>query len=205
MGIGDRFGRLFGAGRAPAEGEPGSMREAGLVLLADGPRLVERLRDQGIEAIGLESVDPVSGVRSNMRIMVRQADLAAARYALEERDDPAWAGEALDDLAAVDTDADSDEAAAAAAAEEESQQVMSRLFLAADRLAGRPGDVALVAEVERLSAAVAGGPPPFGVEPLAWQRVASMSAAVVNADESGDEDEVRVAAQVLRDFLREYV
>lgn len=198
MGIGQRLLQLLGGGRSSDEGDPGAMREAAVVQLVIGPMLVERLRDRGIEATGIESVDPVTGVRSDMRIMVRQADLPAARRALDEGGDEPAVGVTLDNL--TGTDEDGDEAAEAAA-----QQAMSGLFLAADRLVRQPGDVHLVTEVEALHDAVAGAAPPFGVEPLAWERVASLAAAVVSAHGAAAEDEVRAAAKALRDFLRVYV
>ena len=199
MGIGQRFQRLFGSGRA-GEADPGAMREAGVVPLAGGPMLVDHLRDRGIDAVGIESVDPVSGVRSYLRIMVRQSDLAAARQVLEERPDEATGAAALDGLTG---DVDEDQVAA----EEAAADAMSRLFLAADRLSNQPGDPVLVAEVDELAAMVDGTAPPFGVERLAWQRVASLAAAVSTAaeKEEEDEDEVRAAALALRDLLRQYV
>lgn len=198
MGIGKRFLQRFAGDPALAGSDPAAMTEAGVVLLAEGPMLVERLRDQGVEAVGIESVDPVTGVQSYMRIMVRRSDLAVAREVLEDSGDETSAGEALDMIGADRDEGD-------AAAEEAAQQNMSRLFLAADRLGGRPGDVELVAEIARLRAAVVDSPPPFGVEHLAWTRVASLSAAVVSADDGADEEQVRAAAQALRDCLREYV
>ena len=199
MGIGKRFLQRFTGDPALAGSDPAAMTEAGVVLLAEGPMLVERLRDQGVEAVGIESVDPVTGVRSYMRIMVRQSDLGLTRRVLEHSGDEASAGEALDSLIGGDRDEGD------AAAEEAAQQNMSQLFLAADRLGGRPGDRELVAEIARLRAAVVDSPPPFGVEPLAWTRVASLSAALVSADDGADEEQVRRAAQALRDCLREYV
>ncbi|MGI8684119.1 MAG: hypothetical protein ACR2MO_03290 [Acidimicrobiales bacterium] len=200
MGIGQRILQLFGGGQAHDE-DPGAVVEAGVVLLAVGPMLVERLRQRGIDATGIESVDPVTGVRSYMRIMVRQSDLAAARQAFEEEAGQASDGAALDDLTALEPDEEG------AAAEEASQRAMGRLFVAADRLAGRPDDPELVTEIEELGAAVAAGPPPFGVEPTTWARVASLAEAVATASdtEGGDEDGVPAAARVLREFLRQYV
>ncbi|MGI8685373.1 MAG: hypothetical protein ACR2MO_09850 [Acidimicrobiales bacterium] len=201
MGIGQRILQVFGGGQAPDE-DPGAVVEAGVVLLPVGPMLVERLRQRGVDATGIESVDPVTGVRSYMRIMVRQSDLAAARQAFEEEAGQASDdGAALDDLTALEPDEEG------AAAEEASQRAMSRLFVAADRLAGRPDDPELVTEIEELGEAVAAGPPPFGVEPTTWARVASLADAVATASdtEGGEEDGVFAAATALRDFLRPYV
>lgn len=198
MGIGQRIARLVSGGRAE-EGDPGAMKEAGVVRLAEGPMLVERLRDRGIDATGIESVDPVSGIRSYMRIMVRQSDLAATHQVFEERDDTDFAGAALDELVSADGE-DQDTADEVA-----SQEAMSQLFLAADRLGNRPDDVELIAELERLREEVTDGPPPFGVEAGAWKRVAMLAVGVMQADEEADEDQVAAAAMALRDFLREYV
>ena len=183
-------------------GDPTSLREAGVVRLEEGPMLVERLRDRGVEAVGIESIDPATGARSYMRIMVRQADLAAARLVVDEPSGDDEAGEALDEMAGAGS---GDDEEADEEAEEASLAAMSQLFVAADRLAGRPGDAELMIEVEHLGGLVADGPPPFGVERVAWTRVATLATAVVTADEESDGDEVQEAASALRDFLRSYV
>lgn len=198
MGIGQKFQKLFSGGPQP-EGDPGAMVEAGVVPLAAGPMEVERLRDAGIEAVGIESIDPVTEVRSHMRVMVRQADLPVARRVLDERPDDAGAAEGLDELAGADLDEED------ALAEEAAAETMSALFLAADRLANQPEDAELATEIEALRADVAGTAPPFGVEVLAWERMAALAEAVGTADQAADEDEVRGAAVALRDFLRQYV
>lgn len=198
-----RSKRRDGGDDEGASGDPSSLTEVGVVQLAEGPMLVERLRDRGVEAVGIESIDPATGARSYMRIMVCQSDLAAASLVVDEPSGDDVAGEALEQMADAGTGDDEEEVDEAA--EEASQQAMSRLFVAADRLAGRPGDAELLIEVEHLGGLVGDGPPPFGVERLAWTKVASLAAAVVTADEEAGEDEVRGAAMALRDFLRSYV
>jgi hypothetical protein len=205
MGIGKRIAQAFGGGPPPV-GDPDATVEAGVVLLAEGPMLVQRLRDRGIDAAGLESVDPVTEVRSYMRIMVRRADVAAVHEVMAEEKAQTTGGDALDALAGEEDDEE------LAAAEEASQRAMGRLFVAADRLAGRPGDAGLLLEVDDVGSEVAEGPPPFGVEPLAWERIAGLAEAVVAAGDGDDDPEslideeaVQAAAVALRDFLRQYV
>ena len=200
MGFGQRLRRMFGTDGTEADGDPDSLQEAGVVLLGNGPMAVERLRAGGVPAVGVESIDPVTGANSLMRIMVRRTDLAAARQQLAESSaDGATGEEALDRL--VDTDDESvDEQA-----EEASQQAMSELFVVADRLVSAPSDPGLLDEADRLRAAVASGPPPFGIDHTAWTRMTGLASAVVAADEEDGENEVREAATALRDFLRLYV
>lgn len=57
------------------------------VPLPQGPMVVGALEANGIAASGFESYDLVSGVRSRMRIMVRQGDAAAAQAIVDEMTD----------------------------------------------------------------------------------------------------------------------
>jgi hypothetical protein len=82
MGLRERFLRLLHTG-APVDHDPDALVEAADVPLTQGPLLLSRLESEGIDATGIESFDIVTNIRSRMRIMVRHADLAAAREIIE--------------------------------------------------------------------------------------------------------------------------
>ena len=82
MGLRRWFVELLGRG-APAETDPDAMVELDVVSLPEGPMYVSSLEREGIDAVGIESYDVVTGTRTRVRIMVRRSDLAAAREVLE--------------------------------------------------------------------------------------------------------------------------
>src|SRR5262245_28215018 len=82
MGLRQRILRFLHA-ESPVDADPDALVEAADVPLVQGPLLLSRLESEGIEATGIESFDIVTNVRSRMRIMVRHADLAAARDIIE--------------------------------------------------------------------------------------------------------------------------
>jgi hypothetical protein len=92
---------------------------------------------------------------------------------------------------------------------EEAATAMSDLFIAADGLTHETYDEPKV--VEFIEAASAAGQclPPYGIEPLVWNRIQSEASAIVTALEKGedgdDNETVTSAARALRDFLRNYV
>jgi hypothetical protein len=92
---------------------------------------------------------------------------------------------------------------------EEAATAMSDMFLAADGLSNDTYDEEKV--VEFIEAASAAGQclPPYGMEPLVWNRIQTEAAAIVTTlekGEDGDDDEaVTSAARALRDLLRNYV
>ena len=92
---------------------------------------------------------------------------------------------------------------------EEAATAMSDLFIAADDLSHTTYDEEKV--VEFIEAASAAGQclPPYGMEPLVWNRIQTEAAAIVTTlekGEDGDDDEaVTSAARALRDLLRNYV
>jgi len=92
---------------------------------------------------------------------------------------------------------------------EEAATAMSDMFLAADGLSNDTYDEEKV--VEFIEAASAAGQclPPYGMEPLVWNRIQTEAAAIVTTlekGENGDDDEaVTSAARALRDLLRNYV
>ena len=78
----ERILRFLHAG-SPVDADPDALVEAADVPLVQGPLLLSRLESEGIDATGIESFDVVTNTRSRMRIMVRHADLAAARDIVE--------------------------------------------------------------------------------------------------------------------------
>ena len=192
MGLGRRLLRVLGA-EEDTPADPDALVDAVVVPLPEGPVLVAGLQDRGIHAVGLESFNVITDTRSQMRVMVRRADLAAATEALERL---RYGGsEELGAGPPDPTDSGDDEAAQAA---------MGELFLVVDRLSRAPWDVEVLDQVERLPEVMAGTGPAFGVEPSAWDEMAAACAGIVDADE-GDEEVVRARALALRSYLREYV
>ncbi len=92
---------------------------------------------------------------------------------------------------------------------EEAATAMSDLFLAADGLSHDTYDEEKVVEFIEAASAVGQCLPPYGIEPLLWNRIQTEASAIVTAlekGEDGDDDEaVTTAARALRDILRNYV
>jgi hypothetical protein len=91
---------------------------------------------------------------------------------------------------------------------EEAATAMSDLFIAADGLQ-HTYDEEKVVEFMEAAASVAPSLPPFGIEPIVWNRIQGEAAAIVTALEKGndgdDDEDVITAARALRDLLRHYV
>lgn len=84
--------------------------------------------------------------------------------------------------------------------------VMSELFVAADRLQSSPGDVAAAGEFYQAAEAAAATPAPFGVDGMVWREVTGLASRIgdeLEADAS-DADISRDAA-TLRQLLSRYV
>lgn len=92
---------------------------------------------------------------------------------------------------------------------EEAATAMSDMFLAADGLSNDTYDEEKVVEFIEAASAVGQCLPPYGMEPLVWNRIQSEANAIVTTlekGEDGDDDEaVTSAARALRDLLRNYV
>lgn len=69
----------------PPTADPNALIEIAEVPLPQGPMLVQALETNGIAASGIESYDLVTGVRTRMRIMVRQGDAEVARTIVDQR------------------------------------------------------------------------------------------------------------------------
>ena len=81
MGLRRWFVELLARG-GPVEADPDAMVEVDVVPLTDGPLYVASLEREGIDAVGIESYDVVTGTRTRVRIMVHQSDIAAAHEIL---------------------------------------------------------------------------------------------------------------------------
>jgi hypothetical protein len=92
---------------------------------------------------------------------------------------------------------------------EEAATAMSDLFIAADGLCRDTYDEERVVEFIEAASAVAQSLPPYGIEPIVWNRVQNEASAIVTALEKGedgdDNEAVTSAARALRDLLRNYV
>lgn len=92
---------------------------------------------------------------------------------------------------------------------EEAATAMSDMFLAADGLSNDTYDEEKVVEFIEAASAVGQCLPPYGMEPLVWNRIQTEAKAIVTTlekGEDGDDDEaVTSAARALRDLLRNYV
>ncbi len=91
---------------------------------------------------------------------------------------------------------------------EEAATAMSDLFIAADDLSHDTYDEEKVVEFIEAASAVGQSLPPYGMEPLVWNRIQTEASAIVTTLEKGegdDEEPVTTAARALRDLLRNYV
>ena len=92
---------------------------------------------------------------------------------------------------------------------EEATTAMSDLFIAADGLTHETYDEPKVVEFIEAASAVGQCLPPYGIEPLVWNRIQTEAAAVATTLEKGEEGDdneaVTAAARALRDLLRNYV
>jgi hypothetical protein len=81
MGLRETFVRMLSRGSAP-ERDPATLRELVTVPSFQGPLLVARLADHGIEATAEDSFNLI-GALSEVRILVRHADFEAAQAVSE--------------------------------------------------------------------------------------------------------------------------
>lgn len=86
-------------------------------------------------------------------------------------------------------------------------QVMSDLFVIADRLAdSHTVDLAVAGDFIEAAAASQETPPPFGVEERLWQQMQRLAGEIAERLENEEDDEVVIAeARTLRDALRGFV
>jgi hypothetical protein len=89
---------------------------------------------------------------------------------------------------------------------EAAYDVLSDLYVAADRLMHDPGDGGLGADLMVAAEAVAHGGPPYGIAPEEWRRITGMAAALRADLMAGAPDEVIAGgARDLRELLSRYV
>lgn len=180
--------------------------EAGEVIVYELDDLTEtqrellelRLTTEGI--IHQWEVDPDATEADPTDLIIGEVDEARVDALLDEVEFPD-ALEAVDE-AAEETEVD----------DEALYEVMSHLYVAADRLKGDPSDLALAGEYfDAADAAAAQEDPPFGIDGEVWRRVRELAADLAtdleeDADDESDSDEAIAAkAQRLRDILFDYV
>lgn len=88
--------------------------------------------------------------------------------------------------------------------------VLTALFVAADRLVRAPGDASATVDAHRSAVAVVALRPPYGIDPVAWGALVDAAAAIVELverdaaddDAAVEDDDVVAAATRVRDELR---
>lgn len=98
-----------------------------------------------------------------------------------------------------------DESDTEPAENEATYEDVSALFVAADRLAHAPDDVALAEDADEAAASVDGTSAPFGVADREWARILAAADALIDTIEGGDPDAIATSARTVRDLLRVYV
>jgi len=93
-------------------------------------------------------------------------------------------------------------------ADESDPELLSRIFLTADRIHDKPGDADAIVDLVELSDDLDEDVPPFGVAPQAWERIVDRVDALADAlgDEGGpDETSATAIAAELRTMLKPFV
>lgn len=140
-----------------------------------------------------ESYEPGNPWIVGTDLVVGEQDEETVDALLDELEESGGA----DTIAAVADDGSDDEA---------NYQVMSGLYVAADRLKDDPDDLALAGEFFDAADAARTISVPFGIDSEVWRRVLELSSEVTRALEQEDDDEVVAGhAQRLRDVLFGYV
>ena len=90
--------------------------------------------------------------------------------------------------------------------DEANYNLLSDLFVAADRLANSPSDLALCGDVVDAAGPARSMPVPFGVEENSWRMIQQHTSSLVDAIEVEEPDDVvGERARILSDLLRAYV
>lgn len=132
-------------------------------------------------------------------LVVGEKDEEAVDRILDDVEDP-------DELTAVGSGDDDVDGEAAADEDEANYNVMSHLYVAADRLKDDPGDLALAGELFDAADAARTIAVPFGIDGDVWNKVLELSGLVTTAlEEEADDDIVRARAKELRDLLFTFV
>ena len=155
--------------------------------------------DRAIASADLVELDIPYRWEENLVLVVPAGVEEQVDAILDEIDENALAS---DEAALVDLETGEDGG-------EEATTAMSDMFIAADGLSHETYDEEKVVEFIEAASAVGQCLPPYGIEPLVWNRIQTESSAIVTAlekGEDGDDDEaITSAARALRDFLRNYV
>lgn len=122
-------------------------------------------------------------------LVVAEADADAAEEAIEAVEYP-------DEIAVDDDDADDGGVG---------YQLMSALFVAADRLQHDPEDPVVGGEFDEAADAVAAAPAPYGVAPELWKQVQELAHNVCALLDEGDPEVIGRDAATLRQLLSRYV
>ena len=126
-------------------------------------------------------------------LVVDDADGDAAEDAIEAIENP--------DALPIDDDHDD----AAPAENEGTYEVMSALFVAADRLQHDPEDPVAGAEFDAAADTVADSGPPYGIDAQVWQQVQELASNVCDQLDDADPDVIARDAAALRQLLSRYV
>jgi hypothetical protein len=124
-------------------------------------------------------------------LVVADADADRAEEAIEAVEYP-------DELPADAADAEPAE-------NEGSYEVMSALFVAADRLQHDPDDPVVGAEFETAAETAGASGPPYGIDAQVWQQVQELAANVCDQLDEADADVIARDAGTLRQLLSRYV
>jgi hypothetical protein len=144
-------------------------------------------------------LDPVDPWALGTDLVVGEKDEETVDGLLDEIEHP----DELEAVGAGDGDVDGE---AAAEEDEASYNVMSHLYLAADRLKDDPGDLALAGEMFDAADAARAIAVPFGIDGEVWNKVLELSDLITTSlEEEADDDAVRARAQELRDLLFTFV
>lgn len=156
--------------------------------------LTERLEEAGV---------PYAFEDDDGALVVPVAWEATVEEILEEVEFP----DAIDveDDGGADLGADEDGEEGAGRARAASGEVLSELFLAADRLLHDPADLAGLDGLRRALDEIDGAGPPYGVTPALWRRVVQLADELAEQLTDGDDDGAVDRATTLRGLLRPYV
>jgi hypothetical protein len=166
---------------------------------------METDEDSSHDELIYELVDWSPEMRNELTLLLEQTDIAHE-----------WEGDDLVVAAAVETKVDTlidqiEQAdplpeAPEEADDEANYNLLSDLFIAADRLAGNPSDEALCGDLVDAAGPAESMPVPFGVDENAWRMIQQNTASLVEAVEVEEPDEVvGERARILADLLRAYV
>jgi hypothetical protein len=125
-------------------------------------------------------------------------DLVVAEIDADRAEDVIEAVEYPDELPAEGGDAEP-------APDEGTYEVMSGLFVAADRLQHDPEDPVIGGEFDVAAEAAGACGPPFGVDAQFWQQVQELAANVSDQLDEAESDVIARDAAALRQLLSRYV